>query len=429
MFPTASLIAFLFLAVSVAANPIVVRKAPVSLNFARHLNITGAQDVVQKDQTRAKNLVSIGKEKESGTLSPGAVGSVGVTNVGVVYEASVGVGSPPTDYTLLIDTGSSNTWVGAGKAYVKTSTSVKTSESVSVTYGSGSFSGMFLSTKLSLLYPYPHLLGTEYLDTVTLSSALVITNQSIGVASTSRGFSGFDGILGIGPVDLTVGTLSPDTNSFIPTVTDNLFSEGNIPDDLVSVSFEPTTSSSDQNGELTFGGTDSTKFTGSITNVPATTTSPASFYWGINESITYGTTTILSTTAGIVDTGTTLILIATDAFDRYKSATGAVLDGTTGLLRITSTQYSNLQPLVFTAGGTSFQLTANAQIWPRSLNSLIGGSSSDIYLVVNDIGSPSGRGLDFINGYTFLERFYSVFDTSTGDVGLATTPFTTATTN
>jgi cathepsin E len=89
----------------------------------------------------------------------------------------------------------------------------------------------------------------------------------------------------------------------------------------------------------------------------------------------------------------------------------AVLDNNTGLLRITWTQYSNFQPLVFTAGGTSFQLTANAQIWPRSLNSLIGGTLGDIYLVVNDIGSPSGSGLDFINGYTFLKRFYSVFDT------------------
>ena len=118
-----------------------------------------------------------------------------------------------------------------------------------------------------------------------------------------------------------------------------------------------------------------------------------------------------------------------DAFNRYKTATGGVLDSATGLLTITSTQFSNLQPLVFTAGGTQFQLTANAQIWPRSLNSLIGGTSSKIYLVVADLGSPSGEGLDFINGYTFLERFYSVFDTTTGSVGLATTPFTTATTN
>ncbi|KAK2465529.1 hypothetical protein APHAL10511_002421 [Amanita phalloides] len=63
------------------------------------------------------------------------------------------------------------------------------------------------------------------------------------------------------------------------------------------------------------------------------------------------------------------------------------------------------------------------------LDSAIGGSPSSIYLVVADIGSPSGSGLDFIDGYTFLERFYSVFDTTNSRVGLATTPFTTATTN
>ena len=182
---------------------------------------------------------------------------------------------------------------------------------------------------------------------------------------------------------------------------------------------------------------------------PRTAISPARKYFGINQSIRYGTSTnILSTTAGIVDTGTALILIATgkhlvlnqmrcvrtnhtraDGFKRYQSATGAVLDTTTSLLRITSTQFDNLQSLFFTAGGATFTLTANAQIWPRALNTFIGGTSDRIYLIVNDIGTPSGAGLDFINGYTFLERFYSVFDSTNNRVGFATTPFTTATTN
>ncbi len=48
----------------------------------------------------------------------------------VTYTASVGVGSPVTDYTLLIDTGSSNTWVGADKKYNRTSTSKNTGKSV-----------------------------------------------------------------------------------------------------------------------------------------------------------------------------------------------------------------------------------------------------------------------------------------------------------
>lgn len=82
-----------------------------------------------------------------------------------------------------------------------------------------------------------------------------------------------------------IDTLTPDTRNTIPTVTDNLFTQGafllicrliqaKTRDDAfigaisareVSVSFEPTTSLADVNGELTFGGTDSSKFTGSIT--------------------------------------------------------------------------------------------------------------------------------------------------------------------
>ena len=51
------------------------------------------------------------------------------------------------------------------------------------------------------------------------------------------------------------GTLSPDVNSTIPTVMDNLFADGLIAQDMISVSFEPITNSSGRqmNGELTWG--------------------------------------------------------------------------------------------------------------------------------------------------------------------------------
>ena len=69
------------------------------------------------------------------------------------------------------------------------------------------------------------------------------------------------------------------------------------------------------------GGIDSSKFTGPMTYTyallymfmstllnfklcsPITTVSPSNNFWGIEQSIEYGTTPILSTTAGIVDTG------------------------------------------------------------------------------------------------------------------------------
>ena len=81
--------------------------------------------------------------------------------------------------------------------------------------------------------------GTEFIDTVSLGPGLVISGQSIGVATSSGGFDGVDGILGyafsvgclafarvsrriagyhsIGPPDLTIDTLSPDTGTTIQT--------------------------------------------------------------------------------------------------------------------------------------------------------------------------------------------------------------------
>ena len=63
------------------------------------------------------------------------------------------------------------------------------------------------------------------------------------------------------------------------------------------------------------------------------------------------------------------------------------------------------------------------------LNTAIGGTDDFVYLIVNDIGSLSGEGLDFINGMTFLERFFTVFDSGNSQFGIATTPFTDATSN
>ncbi|KAG8219573.1 aspartic proteinase [Butyriboletus roseoflavus] len=411
MFPAASLLTTLLLAISIAATPVEVRTPHVTLPFAKRINTSGgAIKLVERDQARAAALKDRATAIQNGSLDR-RTASIPVTNEAVSYVAAVGVGNPATTYSLIVDTGSSNTWVGASTPYTPTSTSTDTGEPVSVSYGSGSFS------------------GEEWLDTVTLGSGLTITDQSIGAASTATGFYGVDGIIGIGPEILTEGTLTNEPYTEIPTVTQNLYTQGTIAQEVVGVFFAPTTSTSDTNGELTFGGTDTTKYTGTLTYTPLTTTSPAMYYWGINESVTYGGTTILGETAGIVDTGTTLILLASNAYSAYESATGATYDRNTGLLMFTTAQYDALQNLNFNIGSVTYALTPNGQIWPRALNTYIGGTSGSIYSIVNDLGSPSGQGLDFIDGQSFLERFYSVFDTTYSQVGFATTTYTDATTN
>jgi len=324
----------------------------------------------------------------------------------------VAIGKPAQIFNLLIDTGSSNTWVGASQTYHQTSTCKPTGKIVHTSYGSGQFS------------------GAEYIDLVSLGPDFIITEQSIGVASSAQGLDdGVDGILGIGPVDLTADTISGEPS--VPTVADNLYKLGIIPTESIAISFAPTTTADDTpNGELSFGDVDDTKYTGQIEYVPITKSSPANKYWGIDQSITYGSgTLILSQTAGIVDTGTTQLLLATDAFKAYQKATGGVLDSTTGLLTITQQQYDKLENLHFKIGNATFELTPNAQVWPRVQNKVLGGDPNKIYLVVGDLGNNSGSGLDFINGFAFLQRFYSVYDTTNNRVGIATTQFTNATTD
>ncbi|KAG7088137.1 hypothetical protein E1B28_012159 [Marasmius oreades] len=400
-------------------------------SFQSVLSRTGEQpvnhmkDVVNRDRVRAQKLqrgitphgpLVVPDLKKKPVQRVGAGGlpgekpatekpdnmSVDVTDSAIIYVIPVAIGNPATTFSLLIDTGSSNTWVGAHKEYTPTSTSQTQGKEVKLIYGSGSF------------------VGTEYTDTVALSPNMVIKNQSIGVAKSTQGFGGdnVDGILGIGPARGT------------PTITDNMLSQGIIKTESIGIFFAPTPDKSQNlaNGEITFGAVDESKITTPVKYVPITKSSPANRYWGIDQSIKYDGSEIMSNCAGIVDTGTTLIMLPTDTFDMYKKATGAVVDRATGLLSVTATQFKKMKNMEFHIGGTTYELTPNAQIWPRALNNLPGGSPDKIYLVLADNG-PSGTGSDFVNGFTFLQRFYSVYDITHTQVGFAETKFTRAETN
>jgi hypothetical protein len=111
------------------------------------------------------------------------------------------------------------------------------------------------------------------------------------------------------------------------------------------------------------------------------------------------------------------------AYERYVNATGAVLDKKTGFYRITPERFKELKSIFFVIGGSTYELTPNAQIWPRALNGLIDGKKDRIYLVMQ--GMPGYR-MGFVIGRTFLEWFYSIYDTGNRRIGLATTQFTKA---
>ncbi|KAI0672095.1 aspartic peptidase domain-containing protein [Trametes maxima] len=316
----------------------------VTLPLARRVNSTGSANLVKFDRERAQAKKSYPRPPGGGAVRGASAASGGVfdapaTSRTVSYTVTVLIGDPPTSYELLIDTGSSNTFVGAGKKFVPSKSAQATEYAVSVAYGSGYFGGQ------------------EWIDTVTLAEGLTISNQSFGVAVTSNGFEGLDGILGVGPQGLTKGSLVLCPETTIPTVTDNAWDAGSLDRYEIGISFEPTQLAVSNIGELTFGGADPTKYIGELQYVPMTTIEPASNYVGYVQSIRYGDKgPVLKETAGILDTGTTLTLIASDAFKTYQEYTGAVADNSTGLLRISKEQYGNLENLYFKIGRVGLRI-------------------------------------------------------------------------
>ncbi|KAH8826413.1 acid protease [Flagelloscypha sp. PMI_526] len=413
-----------------------------SLTFSTQALEGGAQEIIKRDRARIQKHIAgsdliylstsatvptyssirvpIGPQLKlfadtpQNAASPSNTTSVDITDAAVTYVIDVKVGEPGSPHRLVIDTGSSNTWIGAHSKYKHTKTSEDTRSTVKVEYGSGK------------------VYGTEYLDTVTLGNNLKITKQSIGVASMSEGFNDVDGILGLGPTELTIGTLS-DPSQSIPTVVDNLYDQGIIPTPSVGISHVPSTSMDElPNGELTFGGTDHNRYSGNLKFVPLTTAEPAARYWGIDQTITYGEHTHILTGSGILDTGTTLLYLATASFHKYQKATGAVFDEYVEfpsflLAFLILSKYEQMESLWFKIGDQAYEFTKNAQIWPRRLNSKLGLEEGKIYLVVQDGGV---QGPDFMNGFAWLQRFYTVYDRSgEGRIGIAPTEHTFDETN
>ncbi|KAG6325870.1 hypothetical protein ID866_13219 [Astraeus odoratus] len=204
----------------------------------------------------------------------------------------------------------------------------------------------------------------------------------------------------------------------IPTVLDNLYSQGIISSPLLGVYFMPKNVGT--SGLLSFGDVRRTVLTSDVRYVPVTTTSPANNGWGVDATIVYGSNMpILSFGSGILDTGSDRISISRDAFQAYMFATRASLRDRR--LYLTEPLYNELQPLSILIGGQSYKLSPNAQIRARS------SSDSPIILVVQNRGP--GPGIDFSLGAPFFQRYYVVFNSESNEVGFASHIHTDSTTN
>uniref|UniRef100_A0A8C0JWD0 Cathepsin E n=1 Tax=Canis lupus dingo TaxID=286419 RepID=A0A8C0JWD0_CANLU len=226
------------------------------------------------------------------------------------YFGTISIGSPPQNFTVIFDTGSSNLWV---PSVYCTSPACKTHAKF---YPSQSNTYSALGNQFSIQYGTGSLSGIIGADQVNVEG-LVVVGQQFGESVTEPGQTfvnaEFDGILGLGYPSLAVGGVTP--------VFDNMMAQN-----LVDIPMFSVYMSSDPEGgtgsELIFGGYDHSHFSGNLNWVPVTKQG----YWQIAlDAIQVGGTVMFCSEGcqAIVDTGTSLITGPSDEIKQLQNAIGA----------------------------------------------------------------------------------------------------------
>ncbi|XP_067387928.1 gastricsin-like isoform X3 [Emydura macquarii macquarii] len=314
------------------------------------------------------------------------------------YYGEISIGTPPQNFLVLFDTGSSNLWVPSVYCQSQactthtlfdpnnSSTYSSSGQTFSLQYGSGSLTGVF-----------------GY-DTVTIQD-ISITHQEFGLSETEPGtnfvYSQFDGILGLGFPAISAGGAT--------TVMQGLMQENLISASLFS--FYLSSYGTQSGGELVFGGVDSNLYSGQL--VWTAVTQDAYWQIGIEGFSVNGQSSgwCSSGCQGIVDTGTSLLTAPQAVFSELMEDIGAQ-ENSDGEYVVSCSNISSMPTISFTISGTSFPLSPSAYVLQSN------GSECVVGISPTYLPSQNGQPL-WILGDVFLRSYYSVYDVGNNQMGFA----------
>jgi hypothetical protein len=315
------------------------------------------------------------------------------------YLCQVQIGTPPQTLVLNFDTGSSDFWVFSSETprnLIRGQTvfnigASSTAEQIegatwSIRYGDGSFSS-----------------GSVYRDVVTIGDVTVQSQAINSAAQISASFSqntNQDGLVGLAMS--SINTVRPQRQR---TFFDNAM------DDLAMPLFTANLNKAAA-GSYTFGVIDTTEFEGDLTFVAANTTLG---FWAVTvDSMRVGDSgPSLGATEGIVDTGTTLLLMSQDVVEAY---------------------YGQVPSAQFDPRNMGFMFDCNAEL--PSLHFSIGAADFEIpgelinFAPVDMLGRGCFGGLQTrpdeipfdILGDVFLKAVFTVFHGGNQQLGFAKKP-------
>jgi hypothetical protein len=359
------------------------------------------------------------------------------------YLAEVQVGTPPQTFLVVPDTGSSDFWVvdsscdttddcsGTGctsifcsflcpnqaccskkavKDFVKPKMTKDGDCSTNPCIGKhaldSSKSSSFNSAPnkaFSIQYGTGSCSGTTHTESVTFAG-INVKNQVYGAASHLAAFfecQPLDGILGLGYPGLA-------SSGALPVVS-NMIKQGLLDEPLFGVYMTRVEKDGDVGGEITLGGTDSSKYTGAITWQPVT----QQLYWMMKmDGVKVGTTSVMPATGYkvISDTGTSLLAGPSTAISKIASALGGTYQSQYGLYFV-DCNTSNRTPISLVFQGKSFDISADSYILP------LGDGSSNCILGMQAFNG--GTELDWILGDTWIRSWYQIYDFGNNRVGFA----------
>ncbi|KAG6850695.1 hypothetical protein H0H93_009853 [Arthromyces matolae] len=337
--------------------------------------------------------------------APTAADSLGLDIEGsdVGYLATVQIGTPAQDFLILMDSGSADFWVGSENCLSEngggcgnhkflgtqsSSSFVDTNQQFQVTYGTGAVAGDIVTDDVSI-------------------AGLALTTHTFGVANVeSVDFSDdstpFDGLMGLAQSSLSEQqTLTP---------IEALAKQGLVTEAITSYKI-PRLADNKNDGEITFGGLDTTKFD-STTLVTLDNVNTQGFWEGNLDAVTVdGTDSGLQGRTAILDTGTTLIVAPPNDAAAVHALIQGAQDVGQGTFTLPCTSNTSV---ALSFGGTSFTIDSrDLAFQPVDPNDPTGDCISGIS------AGQIGGATEWLVGDVFLKNAYFSTDVGKNTVSLA----------
>jgi hypothetical protein len=315
------------------------------------------------------------------------------------YYGAIQMGTPPQELRVVYDTGSSNLWVNNQKPGIlsshkyydhsKSSTYVANGTVFNIQYGSGPVSGVYSQDTASI--------GGIAIPEYTFAE--VDNVKGLGPAYS---VGHFDGICGMGWDGISVDGVETPLRALV--------NSGKLDEPV----FAFYLGSGGADGELTIGGVNPARYTGDFTYVPVKDIIPGTTgYWEIAlDDVTVNGASVSSVKKGIVDSGTSLMVVPTNEIKALAETVGAK-------------QLSIIPPLNreytidcdASAPDIDFQIDGKTYSLTKEDYSLVDEDQCLFAFMGQDIPAPAGPLI--IMGDVFMRAHYVKFDEGNKQVGFA----------